>query len=83
MLKNPWSHLRWKGSFSENDTVHWTEEMKRLLNYNPSDAAMFDNGITSRFVILDELPVVNSITVTSEDSDVWTSLLVMLFCVTN
>ncbi|KAK2172111.1 hypothetical protein NP493_993g00016 [Ridgeia piscesae] len=44
MLKNPWSHLRWKGSFSENDTLHWTEEMKRLLNYNPSDAAMFDNG---------------------------------------
>ncbi|KAI0214801.1 Calpain-7 [Lamellibrachia satsuma] len=45
LLKNPWSHLRWKGNFSENDSVHWTEDMKRLLNYNPSDAAMFDNGV--------------------------------------
>jgi len=45
LLKNPWSHLRWRGNYSELDAVHWTEEMKRLLNYNPNDAQMFDNGV--------------------------------------
>lgn len=45
MLKNPWSHVRWKGNFSELDVVHWTEEMKKLLNYSPESAASFDNGV--------------------------------------
>ncbi len=45
LLKNPWSHLRWRGNYSELDAVHWTEEMKRLLNYDPNNAQMFDNGV--------------------------------------
>jgi len=45
LLKNPWSHLRWRGNYSELDAVHWTEEMKRLLNYDPNNASMFDNGV--------------------------------------
>ena len=38
LLKNPWSHLRWKGNYSELDTVHWTEDMKSQLNYNPNSS---------------------------------------------
>ena len=44
MLKNPWSHLRWKGNFSENDTVNWTPEFQKLLNYDPKSAQQYDNG---------------------------------------
>ena len=43
-LKNPWSHLRWKGNFSEKDAQHWTEEMKKLCNFDPNSDSMFDNG---------------------------------------
>ncbi|XP_058794172.1 calpain-7-like [Phymastichus coffea] len=44
-LKNPWSHLRWRGNFSELDTNHWTAELRETLNYDPDSAAQFDNGI--------------------------------------
>ncbi|XP_054012473.1 calpain-7-like [Hylaeus anthracinus] len=44
-LKNPWSHLRWKGNYSELDAVHWTNELKETLNYDPDSASQFDNGI--------------------------------------
>ncbi|KAG6797685.1 calpain-7 [Apis mellifera caucasica] len=44
-LKNPWSHLRWKGNYSELDTIHWTNELKEALNYDPDSASQFDNGI--------------------------------------
>ena len=44
-LKNPWSHLRWRGNYSELDIVHWTDELKSLLNYDPNSASMFDNGV--------------------------------------
>uniref|UniRef100_T1JH95 Calpain catalytic domain-containing protein n=1 Tax=Strigamia maritima TaxID=126957 RepID=T1JH95_STRMM len=45
MLKNPWSHLRWKGNFSEYDFVHWTPDLKRDLSFDPKSAQMFDNGV--------------------------------------
>ena len=44
-FKNPWSHVRWRGNYSELDVVHWTEELKNLMNYNPENAAAFDNGV--------------------------------------
>ncbi|KAF4526491.1 hypothetical protein B566_EDAN013779 [Ephemera danica] len=44
-LKNPWSHLRWRGNYSELDTRHWTEELKSILKFDPNSAAMFDNGV--------------------------------------
>ncbi|XP_066246595.1 calpain-7-like [Euwallacea similis] len=44
-LKNPWSHLRWRGNYSELDLAHWTQELQRLLNYDPHSAAEFDNGV--------------------------------------
>lgn len=44
-LKNPWSHVRWRGNFSELDTRNWTAELKTALKFNPYDAKAFDNGI--------------------------------------
>ena len=44
-LKNPWSHLRWRGNWSELDTRHWTPTFRQELQYNPEDAANFDNGV--------------------------------------
>lgn len=44
-LKNPWSHLRWRGNYSELDTLHWTTSLRRALNYDPDSASEFDNGI--------------------------------------
>ena len=43
-LKNPWSHLRWKGRFSEVDTKSWTPELQKALNFDPANAQEFDNG---------------------------------------
>ncbi|XP_022129624.2 calpain-7 [Pieris rapae] len=44
-LKNPWSHLRWRGNYSELDTAHWTPSLKAQLNYDPDSAAQYDNGV--------------------------------------
>jgi len=44
-LKNPWSHLRWKGNYSEYDVSNWTEELQKTLNYDPKMACNIDNGI--------------------------------------
>nr|XP_054767557.1 calpain-7-like [Lytechinus pictus] len=44
-LKNPWSHLRWKGRFSEADTTNWTPELQKALNFDPKNAQEFDNGV--------------------------------------
>uniref|UniRef100_A0A0N5AV39 Calpain catalytic domain-containing protein n=1 Tax=Syphacia muris TaxID=451379 RepID=A0A0N5AV39_9BILA len=45
LVKNPWTHLRWKGRYSEKDTVNWTPELCKLLDYSPSDAQQFDDGV--------------------------------------
>lgn len=45
MLKNPWSHLRWKGNYSEQDGAHWTSELQAALNYDPKLAQTVDNGV--------------------------------------
>ncbi|XP_027728176.1 calpain-7 isoform X1 [Vombatus ursinus] len=44
-LKNPWSHLRWKGRYSENDLRDWTPELQKYLNFDPRTAQKIDNGI--------------------------------------
>ncbi|KAJ0176823.1 hypothetical protein K1T71_008002 [Dendrolimus kikuchii] len=44
-LKNPWSHLRWRGNYSELDVAHWTPNLRGLLNYDPDSAAQYDNGV--------------------------------------
>ncbi|KAL0984848.1 hypothetical protein UPYG_G00149120 [Umbra pygmaea] len=44
-LKNPWSHLRWKGRFSERDDKNWTPELLKYLNFDPKTAQKFDNGV--------------------------------------
>ncbi|XP_026327354.1 calpain-7-like [Hyposmocoma kahamanoa] len=44
-LKNPWSHLRWRGNYSELDTIHWTNDLRGRLNYDPDSAAQYDNGV--------------------------------------
>ncbi|XP_046484160.1 calpain-7 [Neodiprion pinetum] len=44
-LKNPWSHLRWRGNYSELDTKHWTTQLRQALDYDPDSASEFDNGI--------------------------------------
>jgi calpain-7 len=45
LLKNPWTHLRWKGRYSEMDTQNWTQEMRTQLDYDPADAQQFDDGL--------------------------------------
>ena len=45
LLKNPWSHLRWRGNYSELDAQHWTADMQKALNYDPKNAKNFDNGV--------------------------------------
>ncbi|KAF5296503.1 hypothetical protein FQR65_LT01492 [Abscondita terminalis] len=44
-LKNPWSHLRWRGNYSELDRRHWTPHLMEVLHYDPNSAAQFDNGV--------------------------------------
>jgi calpain-7 len=44
-IKNPWSHLRWKGKFSEYDINNWTDELKKALDYDPKLACNIDNGV--------------------------------------
>lgn len=44
-LKNPWSHVRWRGHYSELDMKHWTPQLRQALNFDPNSAAMFDNGV--------------------------------------
>ena len=39
------SMFRWRGNWSELDTGHWTPSFRQALDYNPDDAANFDNGI--------------------------------------
>ncbi|XP_065666768.1 calpain-7 isoform X4 [Hydra vulgaris] len=45
LLKNPWSHLRWKGNYSDSDTVNWTLSLESALGYNREKAAQNDNGV--------------------------------------
>lgn len=44
-MKNPWSHLRWKGNYSEKDLTNWTRELRDRLKYDPTQAEQVDNGI--------------------------------------
>ena len=44
-LKNPWTHLRWKGSYSELDTENWTPELQKALNFDRKSAIQVDNGV--------------------------------------
>ncbi|CAB3236560.1 unnamed protein product [Arctia plantaginis] len=44
-LKNPWSHLRWRGNYSELDEAHWTPALRATLRYDPDSAAQYDNGV--------------------------------------
>ncbi|KHJ88166.1 calpain family cysteine protease, partial [Oesophagostomum dentatum] len=45
MVKNPWTHLRWKGRFSENDSISWTPKLCRALDYDPTQAKAKDDGV--------------------------------------
>ncbi|CAB4005010.1 calpain-7 isoform X1 [Paramuricea clavata] len=44
-VKNPWTHLRWKGNFSELDTENWTPELQKALNFDRKSAIQVDNGV--------------------------------------
>lgn len=44
-LKNPWTHLRWKGRYSEKDKANWTPELRKALSYDPEQAAIVDDGV--------------------------------------
>lgn len=44
-LKNPWSHLRWRGRYSERDDKNWTPDLLKFLNFDPKMAQKIDNGV--------------------------------------
>ncbi|XP_078098502.1 calpain-7 [Mustelus asterias] len=44
-LKNPWSHLRWKGRYSDKDEKSWVPALQKYLNFDPKTAQKIDNGI--------------------------------------
>jgi calpain-7 len=45
-LKNPWTHTRWKGKFSPDDTINWTSSLRRELKYDPTQAKnQEDDGV--------------------------------------
>jgi len=45
-LKNPWSHMRWKGDFSVTDKRNWTPEIQKALEFDPEvEKEQEDNGI--------------------------------------
>lgn len=44
-LKNPWTHFEWKGNYSDTDTMNWTPNLMKTLNYNPKSAQNDDDGI--------------------------------------
>lgn len=46
-LKNPWSHLRWRGRYSERDDKNWTPDLLKFLNFDPKMAQKIDNGSRS------------------------------------
>ena len=31
LVKNPWSHKRWKGAYSVNDRARWTPALKEAI----------------------------------------------------
>ena len=35
-LRNPWGSTSWKGKFKDHDPI-WTDELKKILNYDPED----------------------------------------------
>lgn len=45
LVKNPWSHMRWKGKYSPEDTTSWTNAMRKALRYDQLSAMQRDNGI--------------------------------------
>nr|XP_039261066.1 calpain-7-like isoform X1 [Styela clava] len=44
-LKNPWSHLRWKGRYGAEDEERWTPKLRKALNYDNKLAQQYDNGV--------------------------------------
>lgn len=40
-LYNPWGKYEWNGNWDDNDTQHWTPNMKQLLNYTNDDDGKF------------------------------------------
>uniref|UniRef100_A0A4W3K982 Calpain 7 n=3 Tax=Callorhinchus milii TaxID=7868 RepID=A0A4W3K982_CALMI len=44
-LKNPWSHLRWKGRYSDRDEKSWIPALQKYLNFDPKTAQKIDNGV--------------------------------------
>ncbi|ORY05511.1 cysteine proteinase [Basidiobolus meristosporus CBS 931.73] len=44
-VKNPWSHMRWKGDFGCLDEENWSMQLKNTLGYDPIEARSKDDGI--------------------------------------
>ena len=40
-IRNPWGNTEWNGAWGDNDTRHWTPQLKKQLGWTAENGARF------------------------------------------